>query len=100
MNSNWITEWKSKELSNESLEVVSRTDNTLTPSIYYYGDKVTLRFTGSVLQQKAVTYSHEKIVNLYVVYEINNSYNTGNYPTLENALFGAVKLTEKLSNWI
>ena len=94
MNSNWITEWKSKELYNESLEVVSRTDNTLTPSINYYGDKVRLRFTRSVLQQKAVTYSHEKIVNLYVVYEITNSYNTGNYPTLENALFGAIKLTE------
>ena len=79
---------------NESLEVVSRTDNTLTPSINYYGDKLRLRFTGSVLKQKAVTYSHEKVVNLYVVYEITNSYNTGKYPTLENASFGAVKLTE------
>ena len=28
----WITEWKSKEFSNESLEVVSKTDNTLTPT--------------------------------------------------------------------
>ena len=79
---------------NESLEVVSRTHNTLTPSINYYGDKVWLRFTGSVLKQKVVTYSHEKVVNLYAVYEITNSYNTGNYPTLENALFGAVKITE------
>ena len=32
LNSNWITEWKSKGLSNESLEVVSKTNNTLTPS--------------------------------------------------------------------
>ena len=39
-------------MSNESLEVVSKTDNTLTPSVIYYGDKVRLRFTGSVLQQK------------------------------------------------
>ena len=45
MNSNWITEWKSKGLSNESLEGVSKTDNTLTPSVNYYGDKVRLRFT-------------------------------------------------------
>ena len=28
-NSNWITEWKSKGLSNESLEVVSTSNNTL-----------------------------------------------------------------------
>ena len=40
LNSNWITKWKSKGLSNESLEVVSKTDNTLTPLVNYYGDKV------------------------------------------------------------
>ena len=50
LNANWITKWKSKGLSNESLEVVSKTDNTLTPSVNYYGDKVRLRFTESILQ--------------------------------------------------
>ena len=60
LNSNWITKWKSKGLSNESLEVVSTSNNSLTLSINYYGDKVRLRFTGSVLQQKTVTYSHKK----------------------------------------
>ena len=49
LNSNWISKWKSKGLSNESLEVVSTPNNTLTPSINYYGDKVRLKFTGSVL---------------------------------------------------
>ena len=38
LNSNWLTKWKSKGWSNESLEVVSKTDNTLTPSVNYYGD--------------------------------------------------------------
>ena len=52
LNSNWITEWRSKGLSNESLEVVSTSDNTLTPSVNYYRGKVRLRFTESVLQQK------------------------------------------------
>ena len=33
LNSKWITKWKSKVLSNESVEVVSKTDNILTPSI-------------------------------------------------------------------
>ena len=92
LNSNWITKWKSKGLSNESLEVVSTSDNTLTPSVNYYGDKVRLRFTGSVLQQKTVTYSHKKVVNLYVVYEITNFHSIDSYPTLTNTLFGAVKL--------
>ena len=59
LNSKWITEWKSKGLSNERLEVVSKTDNTLTPSVNYYEDKVRLRFTGTVLQEKTITYSHK-----------------------------------------
>ena len=33
LNSKWITKWKSKVLSNESVEVFSKTDNILTPSI-------------------------------------------------------------------
>ena len=49
---------------------------------------------GSVLQQKTITYNHKKVVNLYVVYKITNFHGTNNYPTLTNALFGAVKLTK------
>ena len=40
LNTNWITKWKSKGLSNQSLEVVSTSDDTLTPSVNYCGDKV------------------------------------------------------------
>ena len=82
LNSNSITKWKSKGLS-----------NTLTPSVNYYSDKTRLRFTGSLSQPKTVTCSHKKVVNLYVHYEITNFHDTDNYTTLTNALFGAVKLT-------
>ena len=59
MKSNWITERKSKGLSNESLEIVSKTDSTLTPSVNYYGD------TRSVLQQETVTqWKSQKIKKL------------------------------------
>ena len=94
LNSNWIIKWKSKGLSNENLEVISTSNSTSTPSINYYGEKVRLKFTGSILQQKIVTYSHKKVVNIYVVYEISNFHGIDSYPTLKNALFGAVKLTK------
>ena len=94
VNSNWIIKWKLNGLSNESLEVVSTSDNTLTPSINYYGDKVSLKFTGSVLQQKKIIYSHKKVVNINVIHKITNFHGTNNYPTLTSALFGAVKLTK------
>ena len=83
-----------KGLSNNNLEVVSTSNNTLTPSINYYVDKVRLQFTGDVLQQKTVIYSHKKVVNLYVVYEITNFHGVYSYPTLANALLRAVKLTK------
>ena len=53
LSSKWITKWKSKGLSNESLEVVPTSNNSLTSSINYYEDKGRLRFTGSILQQKS-----------------------------------------------
>ena len=77
-----------------SLEAVSASNNTLAPAINYYGEKVRLKFTGSVLQQKTVTYNHNKVVHIYVVYEITNFNGINSYPTLTNALFGAVKLTK------
>ena len=33
-------------------------------------------------------------VNIYIVYEIENSVNISDYPTIENCLFGAIKLTK------
>ena len=93
LNSIWITKWVSKGLSNESLEVVFTSYHTSSPSINYYRDKARLRFKGSVLQQKEVTYKH-KVVNLYVVYEITGFHDINSYPTLTNALYRAVKLTK------
>ena len=60
----------------------------------YYGTKIRVEFNGSCLKQDKVTYSHGKIVNIYIVYEISKNYNISTYPTLENCLFGAVSLTK------
>ena len=34
------------------------------------------------------------MVNIYIIHEIGKSVNISSYPTLENSLFGAVKLTK------
>ena len=36
----------------------------------------------------------EKIINMYIVYEISKNYSISSYPTLENCLFSAVSLTK------
>ena len=41
-----------------------------------------------------MSYTHRKIVNLYIVYELGASDSNVNDPTLKNCFFGAVALTK------
>ena len=43
-----------------------------------------------------LTINYGKIVNIYIVYEINKNYYIRSYPKLENCLFGAVTLTKNV----
>ena len=47
-----------------------------------------------VLKQEKITFNHGKIVNIYIVYEIEKSVNISSYLTIENYLFSAVTLTK------
>ena len=46
------------------------------------------------MKQDKIIYTHGKVVNIYIVYEISKSINISDYPTLENCLFGAATLTQ------
>ena len=73
----------------------SAANNFLTPSLNYLGTKIRVKFSGSCLKQNKTTYTHEKIVNIYIVYEINKKDNTViSNPALENCLFGSLTLTK------
>ena len=41
-----------------------------------------------------MAYNHGELINISIVYEISKNHNASNYPTLENSLFEAVKLTK------
>ena len=81
-------------LSDERLNSNTASNYKITSDLSYYGTKIRVEFNGSCLKQDKVTYSHGKIVNIYIVYEISKNYNISTYPTLENCLFGAVSLTK------
>ena len=73
----------------------SAANNFLTLSLNYLDTKIRVKFSGSCLKQNKTTYTHGKIVNIYIVYEINKKDNTViSNPTLEDCLFGAVTLTK------
>ena len=60
----------------------------------YYGNKVRVKFTGNCLKQQKISYTHEKVVTIYIVYELAASASHNNDPTLKSCLFGAVTLTQ------
>ena len=93
-NTDYISSWKSKALSTESIKPPTTSDNSLTPTLNYYGTKTRVKLTGSCLKQSKMSYTHGKVVNIYIVYELGASSSHVNDPRLENCLFGAVTLTK------
>ena len=80
-NSAYISEWKSKGLSNEGIKPPKIDNNNLTPQINYYENHLRVIFSGSCLQHSKIDYSNKKI-SFYVIYEslISSSFNI-NDPT-------------------
>ena len=61
---------------------------------HYDMSKIRIKFDGSFLNQLPPTILNGNIVNIYIVYEITSDYKDINYSTLQNCLFGSVKLTK------
>ena len=83
-----VLSWQSKGLSNESIKQPTTSDNSLNPSLSYSGTKIRVQFTGNCLKQSKFTFTHIKVVNVYIVYELCVS------GFVNNCLFGAVTLTK------
>ena len=56
--------------------------------------KYRITYNDSFLNKFPPGILHGNKVNIYIVYEITSNYSDINYPTLENCLFGSVKLTK------
>ena len=92
---NYIVSWKSRGLNDIKIESIKTNNYLLNPCMdHYYMSKIIIKFDGSFLNPFPPTILHGDIVNTYIAYEITNYYNDRNYPTLENCLFGSVKLTK------
>ena len=85
-NTDYISSWKSKGLSAESIKPPTTSDNSLTPALNFYGTKTRVKFTGSCLKRSKVSYNHGKLVNIYIIYELGASSSHINYPTLKSAV--------------
>ena len=62
-NTNQISEWKSKRLSDE---IIKPPDNSLAPAVNYVGNKTRVKFDWCCLKQDKNTYTHGTIVNIFI----------------------------------
>ena len=85
-NGSNILSRKSKRLSDESIKPPSTSNKMLNTSLNYVGIKTKVEFKGDCLKQDKISSDHGKVVNIYIVYEINKNFNISSYPTLENCL--------------
>ena len=76
-----------------SNEIIKPPNNTLAPTIKFAAEMMYVKFSGSCLKQDKITFNHGKTVNIYIVYDLKPSLNNFD-PTLQNCLFGAIKLTK------
>ena len=90
-----VLSWQSKGVSNESIKPPTTSNNSLTPELSYYNNtKTRVKFKGSCLKQSNFTFTHNKILNIYIVYELGASSPHTKDPGLKICLFGAVALTK------
>ena len=81
-------------MSDENITAPATVDYSLNPQLSHLNTKTRVKFKGTCLKQDKITYDHEKIVNIYIVYETSKNYDISSYPILGNCLFSAVTLTK------
>ena len=86
--------WQPKGLSNESIKPPTTSNNNLNTRLSYYDTKLSVQFTRSCLKQPNFIFTHKKVVNIYIAYELGASSSHINDPTLKNCLSGAVTLAK------
>ena len=89
-----VLSWQSKGISNERIKPPTTSNNSLNPRLSYNDTKIKVQFTGSCLKQPKCTFTHKKVVNIYIFYELGASSSHDSDHTIKNCLFGAVTLTK------
>ena len=63
-NTDYVSLWKSKGLSSETIKLPTTSDNSFAPELNYFDTKTIVKFTGSCLKQPKMSYTHGKVVNI------------------------------------
>ena len=80
----------------ESIKPRSTSNKIFNTSVIYVCTRARVEFKGDCLKQQKISFDPGKIVNTHIVYKIDDYHLKTSYPTLENCLFDAVKLTKHI----
>ena len=80
-------------MSNEKISSTTTSNYNQAPKPVYDNARIKLSFITNLLKKDKVTYNHGPMVNIYIFYRLVSDINNSRV-TLENYLFGAVKLTK------
>ena len=78
-------------MTNSGIEPPATSDNSLAPSLNCIVVISRIKFDGHCSKQGKITFTHGKVVNIYIVYETNLWSHPQDF-TLGYSLFEAVKL--------
>ena len=99
-NGEAVHTWISTGIHNDSkytdLFSVNNSNNN-SPTLLIKNNRLGVTFNGNYMKQNKLGYAHGKIVNLYIVYKLKNRNVDSPVFTVQNGLFGAVKITKKVN---
>ena len=88
-------------MSNGSIKSRSTSNDSLNPEINYIDNaKIQVKLHGCCLKHEKLIFTHKKVVNILIVYQINLwPFTIGKGFALGHSLFGAVTLTKNDNNF-
>ena len=89
----WISTGIHNDSNNTGLFSVNNSNNN-SPTLLNKNNRLGVTFNGNYMKQNKLGIAHGKIVNLYIVYELKNRRVDNPDFTVQNELFGAVKITK------
>ena len=76
-------------------KIIKPPDTSLAPTPGFKNDgKRYFTFRGDCLKEDEAKSEYDKIINIYIVYDLQSNLNYNPDFTLENCLFGAVRITK------
>ena len=87
-----VLSWKSIGLSDEKLKSIR---DDYFPELWYDKERKYLNFRKDVLAQEKISYTHDHIVNIYIIYSMPYITYKSGPDTIGQCLFGATDYNEK-----